>query len=343
MAKRRIAIVGLGMVVDTHVRSLVDLKERAEIAAAFSPTEARRSGFAARWPDVPVVDNLDAIVSDASIDAVIVLTPAASHLEVAKRCAEAGKHVLLEKPVEITTARAEQLVETCERAGVTLGIVFQYRFREAAMRLRAVIESGKLGALVGASASIRLWRPQSYYDEPGRGTLARDGGGVLITQAIHPLDLLLSLTGPVAEVTGFAKTSALHQMETEDLVAAAWCFANGAIGSVDATTAAYPGAPERLEFIFEKGTASLVGTGLDIRWLDGSTESVAPASTTGGTGADPMAFPHQWHRRVIADFLDALDEGRPPAVTGREALRVHRLIDALIEAGKSGRTVAVRE
>ncbi len=229
----------------------------------------------------------------------------------------------------------------CEQAGVTLGIVFQHRFRPAGEALAARLADGALGPIAGCSTTIRLWRPQSYYDEPGRGSFARDGGGVLISQGIHTLDLMLSLAGPVDEVRGYAVTSPLHRMETEDMVAAAAKFANGALGTIDATTAAYPGFAERIELICRNGSAALVGTGLEIAFHDGRSETVEPLKTAGGTGADPMAFPHDWHRSVIADFLDALDAGRPPRVTGREALKVHRLIDALIEAGRTGETVRV--
>lgn len=340
MKKRRVAIIGLGMVAGVHSKSLLDLKDRVEVAYAFSPTAARRETFAARFP-FPTCADLDTIIADKSVDSVIVLTPANTHLDIVRRCAEAGKNVLLEKPVEITTARAVELVEACERAGVVLGIVLQHRFRPAGEALAACMREGSLGEIAGCSTSIRLWRPQSYYDEPGRGTFARDGGGVLISQGIHTLDLMLSLAGRIAEVRGFATTTPLHRMETEDLVTAAVRYENGALGVIDATTAAYPGFPERIEFVCRNGTAVLAGTGLDIAFHDGRTEKVEPLATAGGTGADPMAFPHDWHRSVIQDFLDALDEGRAPRIPGREALKVHRLIDALIAAGKSDGTVAV--
>ena len=183
----------------------------------------------------------------------LVLTPANTHLDIAHRCAEAGKHVLLEKPIEITTTRARELVTTCGAAGVTLGIVLQHRFRPAGMTLARHLASGSMGEVVGCSTVIRLWRPQTYYDEPGRGSFARDGGGVLISQGIPTLDLMLSLAGPIVEVTGYAATSPVHRMETEDMVCAAVRFRNGALGTIDATTAAYPASPERIELITRGG------------------------------------------------------------------------------------------
>lgn len=340
MHKHRTALIGLGMVAPTHAMSLSDLSGRVEVAHAFSPTRARREAFAERF-DFPLCDDLDTIVDDESVDSVIVATPANTHLEIARACARSGKHVLLEKPVEISTERARELVELCETAGVTLGIVFQHRFRPAAERLRAILHAGRLGRIIGCSTTIDLWRPQSYYDEPGRGTFARDGGGVLMSQGIHTLDLMLSLAGPVTDVRGSALTSPLHAMETEDLVSAAVRYANGAVGTIEATTAAYPGYPERIRLICENGTAQLEGTGLSVAFRDGTTDGVEPLVTAGGTGANPMDFPHHWHRSVIEDFLDALAQDRCPRVTGREALKVHRLIDALIAAGQSDMPVRV--
>jgi len=194
---------------------------------------------------------------------------------------------------------------------------------------------------VGCSTAIRLWRPQSYYDEPGRGTKARDGGGVLLTQGIHTLDLMLSLAGPVAEVSSYATTTSVHRMETEDMACAAVKFAGGALGLIEATTTAYPGFPERIEITGETATAVLAGTSLQVFHHDGRVTGMAPDSTAGGTGADPMAFPHDYHRALLADYLDALDESREPAVNGEEALKVHRLIDLLLSAPRGCRALPV--
>jgi predicted dehydrogenase len=339
MTRHRIAMIGLGMAVGPHAKSLLDLRDRVEVAYAFSRSAARRRAFAARF-DFPLTGDLDRIIDDASVNAVMILTPPNSHLELVQRCAAAGKHILLEKPLERSTERALRLVEAAETADVKLGVVFQHRFREASEHLRRLLERGALGDLVAVNVISPWWRPQSYYDEPGRGTLARDGGGVLITQAIHTLDLTLSLAGPVAEVAAITGTTALHRMETEDFVGAGLRFANDAVGALMATTAEYPGFPERIELIGIKGTAILTAGIVTVHYQDGREERVGEEQGTGG-GADPMAFPHDAHRALLADFLDALDHDREPRVTGREALRVHRFIDAVLRAAAEGRTVAV--
>jgi len=341
MSKTRIAIVGLGMAVTPHARGLLDLADRVEVLHAFTPSPARRKDFAARFP-FPLADSLDTILNDDRVEAVAVFTPANTHAEIGLACARAGKHVLMEKPLDITTARAEALVQGCRAAGVRLGVVLQHRFRPAGMRAAELIATGALGRITGCSTTIRLWRPQSYYDEPGRGSFARDGGGVLISQGIHTLDLMLSLAGPIETVTGFATTTPVHRMETEDMVCAAARFSGGAIGVIDATTAAYPGFHEEIVITGEEGTLALRGGELLAQFQDGSTERVESDIAAGGTGADPMAFPHDFHRAVMADFVAAIREGRDPRVTGEEALRVHRLIDALIETGRTGAPVQVQ-
>lgn len=321
----RVAIVGLGMAVTPHAKSLLDLRERVEVAYAFSPSAERRAAFGQRFA-FPQCERLETILQDKTVEAVLVLTPPNTHLELVSRLAAAGKHVLLEKPLEVSTEKAEQLVR--KAAGVKLAVVLQHRFRPAAEKLR----NTNLGKIISASALIPVWRPQSYYDQPGRGTRARDGGGVLLTQGIHTLDLLLSFAGEAAEVRGFSTTTAVHRMETEDLVCASVRWKSGALGVVHATTAAYPGFAERIELIGTRGTAVLEGTALQVKLGDGTSIEVKTEAGGGGTGADPMAFPHDWHRGVLADFLDSIEHEREPRISGAEALKVHRLIDRILQS-----------
>ncbi|HEV7476137.1 MAG TPA: Gfo/Idh/MocA family oxidoreductase [Burkholderiales bacterium] len=324
----RLAIVGLGMAVTPHAKSLLDLKGRVQVAYAFSPSAERRQKFAERFP-FRQCDRIETILQDSSVDAVLILTPPNTHLELAERCAAAGKHVLLEKPLEISTARAERLVEIFSEKKLKLGIVLQHRFRPAAERLREVLP--ELGRIVSASAMIPNWRPQSYYDQPGRGTRARDGGGVLLTQGIHTLDLFLSFAGEAEEVRSFTATTPVHRMETEDLACAAVRFKSGALGVVHATTAAYPGFAERIELIGTEGTALLEGTFLQVDLHDKPSIQFSTDAGGGGTGADPMAFPHDWHRSLLADFLYAIEKNLQPRINGAEGLKVHRFIDQLLQ------------
>ena len=218
--------------------------------------------------------------------------------------------------------------------------MLQHRLRPAATRLRALLNAGELGQLVSASASVRWWRPQRYYDEPGRGTLARDGGGVLMTQAIHTLDLLLSYTGLPTWVMGLASTSPVHTMEAEDCACALLHYADGAMATLQATTAAYPGFPERLEFNGTLGSASLEAGVLQVAFMNGQTLSVGGQQDSGG-GADPMAFDHAAHRAVLKDFIDAIRQGRAPAVTGRSALAAQQVIEAIMASAGSGLPVVL--
>ena len=214
-----------------------------------------------------------------------------------------------------------------------LGIVLQHRARPGVEDLRAMLP--RLGALRMVEVHVPWWRPQAYYDEPGRGTYGRDGGGVLISQAIHTLDLMLSLTGAVASVTAMTATTGFHTMESEDFVSAGLAFANGAVGTLSATTASFPGRGETITLHYANGSARIDTNLLSIDWQDGQSETFG-AATTSGAGADPMAFTSDWHRFVIEDFAAAVRDNRPPMVTGRAALDVHRLIAALETSGQTG-------
>ncbi len=327
-----VAVIGLGPASLPHSRSLIDLADRVEVRWAASRSEERVEAYRKQFP-FPATTEIDAALTDPAVEAVIVLTPPSSHLEVSSRCFEAGKHVLVEKPLELTVERGERLVAAGAKAGKVFGVVLQHRFRPASLRLKAALDAGELGAVEAAFLNVPWWRPQAYYDEPGRGTLARDGGGVLLTQAIHSLDLFRSLVGVSKVVAAQARTTALHRMETEDIASALLELGNGAPGTLMTTTAAYPGHPERIEIIGTKGFAALVGGTLTLDFLDGRREVVEAEGST-GSGANIMDFPHDAHRAVIADFLDAIETGGQPVVTGEEALTSQRLVDEILAAAR---------
>lgn len=339
-ARFGIGIVGAGMAAKPHALALRALKDTVDVRGVWRRDSAALEAFCSQY-NLPIGQSYEALLADPAIDAILILTPPNAREQLVAAAAAAGKHILMEKPVERSTEAAERIVQTCDRAGVTLGIIFQHRFRAASMALAKKVASGALGKLQAVHLVVPWWRPQEgYYDKPGRGSFAQDGGGVLITQAIHSLDLMLSLTGPVKAVAALAATTGLHQMETEDFVAGGLEFANGAVGGLMATTANFPGGAESLTLNCDKATAVLTGGNLTLHWRDGQTETVGEQSNSGG-GADPMAFPFDWHMAQIAEFADAVRAGRDPVSTGRTALGVHHLIDALIQSGREGRRVAL--
>jgi predicted dehydrogenase len=323
-----VAVIGLGNAFIPHALALKDLAATVEVVWAASPSPARTARVAAEH-GFPVTNDIQQAIADPRVFAVLLLAPPDVHLDIARSCFAAGKHVLCEKPLDVSLARAEALVAEAAHAGLTLGAVLQSRFRADALRLKQVLDAGGLGAVQAASLAVPWWRPQAYYDEPGRGTYARDGGGVLITQAIHAIDMMRFLVGIASVDAARTATTALHRMEAEDFAAALVSLGNGAPGSIVATTAAFPGGPEQLTIIGAAGTARLSGGVVEIAWLDGRTERAGSPGGSGG-GAQVMAFPHEMHRELIADFLAAARAGRAPAASGAELLASQAVIHAIM-------------
>lgn len=327
------ALVGLGAASQPHLRSLQDLAERIDLRYAVTrhPHPDRIRPYTG---PVRVISALDEALRDPQIQAVIVATPPATHLAICQQCFAAGKHVLLEKPLELDQQRSAQLVEAAQQSGLHLGVVLQHRFREASVVLQQLITQGRLGEVQAASVRVPWWRSQAYYNELGRGTLARDGGGVLLTQAIHTLNLFQALVGVQSVKAATVRQTRLHQMETEDHVSALLVLGNGAPGDLMATTAMYPGYPETIEVIGTLGSARLSGANLEVNFLTQETLTVTSEGGT-GSGANMMDFSHQPHKDLLTDFIDAIASNRPPRVTGADALSTHALIDELLRMGSS--------
>ncbi|MFY9185019.1 MAG: Gfo/Idh/MocA family oxidoreductase [Limnohabitans sp.] len=327
------ALVGLGAASQPHLRSLQDLAERIDLRYAVTrhPHPDRIRPYTG---PVRVISALDEALRDPQVQAVIVATPPATHLAICQQCFAAGKHVLLEKPLELDQQRSAQLVEAAQQSGLHLGVVLQHRFREASVVLQQLITQGRLGEVQAASVRVPWWRSQAYYNELGRGTLARDGGGVLLTQAIHTLNLFQALVGVQSVKAATVRQTRLHQMETEDHVSALLVLGNGAPGDLMATTAMYPGYPETIEVIGTLGSARLSGASLEVNFLTQETLTVTSEGGT-GSGANMMDFSHQPHKDLLTDFIDAIASNRPPRVTGADALSTHALIDELLRMGSS--------
>ncbi|ASJ71453.1 Gfo/Idh/MocA family protein [Granulosicoccus antarcticus] len=340
MTVTRVALVGLGMASKPHLEALKQLEGKVEIAGVYNRSPGPALKVAEQY-GVPVFDSIDAITADESVTAVILVTPPDQREALVRTFAAAGKHILTEKPIERSSEQASALVEICEAASVNFGVVFQHRFRAGALRLTEIMNNGLLGEIASVRVQVPWWREQSYYDVPGRGSYARDGGGVLISQAIHVLDLMLSLTGPAQSVQALCATTPIHQLEAEDFAAGCVRFASGAVGSIVATTVAFPGGAETLCIDGTLGSAILEAGKLSVHWRDGSSEELGETTGTGG-GADPMAFPCDWHRDLIEDFVDSIQAGVQPRISGREGLRVHNLIDALVASSRQGQQVDVK-
>jgi len=339
LKKVGVGVVGTGMAAKPHAQALNDLKQIIDIRGVFSRNADKCQLFAKKY-EMPFTDNIDYLVKDSNLDMVIIITPPNQRLELVEKFSRIGKHILMEKPIERTTKEAEKIVNICKKNNVKLGIVFQHRFRESSKKLKKLIELNTLGSIYSVEVNVPWWRDQSYYDEPGRGTYERDGGGVLISQAIHTLDLMLSLVGPVNEVQAISQTTNFHKMESEDFVAGGMKFNNGAIGSFFASTSCYPGYAESIALNCEKGSVKLQSGVLTINWLDGRLENFGETANTGG-GADPMAFPYDWHKELIANFVQSIINDTEPLISGEEALNVHYLINGLIESSRQGRLVKI--
>lgn len=344
------ALIGLGMVADTQVNAIASLQGRVHLKGVFARGQQAAREYASKAESLcgylpEVYPSIEAVAEDAELDFVIIATPPNARLELVRLFAAEKMPILMEKPIERSTRAAQEIVEICEASSIPLGMVFQHRARAVSIKLQGFVQSGVLGKLGMADIAAPLWRGQSYYDEPGRGSYERDGGGVLLSQAIHTLDLMLSLTGDVTEVQAMSRTTRFHTMESEDFVTAGLSFENGAVGTLLATTANYPGGSECITLHFDHAVAKLGRDTLDVYWRDGRHETFdetdSAASSMQGS-ASPMAFTSNWHAGVIADFADAITQQRPPMVTGREALKVHRLIEALVASSDQKCTVAVQ-
>ena len=338
---RNAVLIGLGMVADMHAQAIAGSQSGVRLHGVLARRTDQAQRFA-RAHDTRAYDTLDDVIADPEVGFAILATPPDARAAFIGPLAEAGIAILTEKPLERDAARARALVTQCEAAGVPLGVVLQHRMRPAAQVLLDRVNTGALGPIATVELRVPWWRDQSYYDAPGRGTYARDGGGVLITQAIHALDLMLQLCGPVAQVQAMTLSSPLHQLEAEDFAGAALRFASGAVGTVMASTTHYPGGAEDIVLNGTLASAQLSAAQLTLSYRDGRVETHEGAAQSGG-GADPMAFTSAWHRAVIDDFSQALAEARPPAIPGRSALSAQVLIDAIATSSRTGTRVDLGE
>ena len=329
-------IVGAGMVARYHARAIAETPGAR--LAAICRADAVRADEAEAELGVPCEASLAALLERPDVDAVCLCTPSGLHAEQAVAAARAGKHVLVEKPMALRLADADAMIAACRDAGVRLGVVLQRRTDPDIRALHDAIRAGELGDLVLGTATVPYFRPQSYYDSAAwRGTWSLDGGGALMNQGIHLIDLLLWLMGGEAEVVGASGGAAQHEIEVEDCVVAALRFSSGARGTIAATTAAAPGFPHRVEVYGSRGGAQIEGDAL-VRW-EGDAPRIrpqAPAAVAAGSGASPTGIGTLGHTLIMQDFVAAIREGRDPLVDGAEGRRSLALVLAIYEAAGLG-------
>src|SRR3954447_19119957 len=339
-------IVGTGVIAALHAAAIRTLPG-ARLAAVTDVVAGAAGAFAAARGCAAEPD-LDALLARPDVDVVCVCVPSGLHAEIGIRAARAGKHLAVEKPVDVTLAAADRLIEAARTAGVALTVISQHRFDPGLIELKRLIGEGALGRLVLGEASTKWYRTQEYYDSAGwRGTWAMDGGS-LMNQGVHYVDLLRWCMGPVTEVTAICATQA-HQVEVEDTALAVVRFGSGAVGTIMSTTAAYPGFPQRLEITGTGGTVIVEDGRIARRALAGEPGDGQPgadrpgadrAGADGpGAAADPAAIEVASHAAQLADLLAAVEEGREPAVGGQGGRDTLEIVCAVYESARTGRTV----
>jgi predicted dehydrogenase len=333
-------IVGTGVIAALHAAAIKTLPG-ARLAAVTDVVPGAAGTFAAARGCAAEPD-LDALLARPDVDVVCVCVPSGLHAEIGVRAARAGKHLAVEKPVDVTLAAADRLIKAARDAGVALTVISQHRFDPGLIELRRLIGEGALGRLVLGEASTKWYRTQAYYDSAGwRGTWAMDGGS-LMNQGVHYVDLLRWCMGPVTEVTAVCATQA-HQVEVEDTALALVRFASGAVGTIMSTTAAYPGFPQRLEITGTGGTVIVEDGRITRRALTGQDDH-GPGGTgeaSAGAAADPAAIEVASHAAQLADLLAAVAGGREPAVGGQDGRDALEIICAVYESARTGRSVSL--
>jgi predicted dehydrogenase len=335
------------MIAGFHLKALAEI-DGARVVAVVDSVPAALQRFAAQHKlSCELSPSLAPVLKRDDVDIVIVSTPSGAHMESAVAAAEAGKHVVVEKPLEVTLERCDRIIEACDRNGVNLCTIFPSRFADANSALKAAIDAGRFGRLTLGETTCKWWRSQAYYDQGGwRGTKALDGGGALMNQAIHNVDLLSWMMGPVTQVYGFTALLAHQRIEVEDTAVACLRFANDALGVIQATTSVYPGLPKTIAIHGDKGTVVVEQEDV-LRWEfnpeieedKAVRQRFAQKVGASGGSSDPSAISHEYHRRQLADFVRAIQTGTRPLVDGREGRKAVEIILAIYRSSETGQPV----
>ena len=345
MKKYGFGIIGCGMIADFHARAIAELPN-ARLAAVSSRSEENARRVADAHDCAWHTDHKE-LVRREDVDIITICSPSGAHMEYALDAAAAGKHVVVEKPLEVTLERCDRIIAGCAKAGVQLVTIFPSRFQSVNQLVKKTVDGGRLGRITLGDAYIKWWRTQAYYDSGGwRGTWELDGGGSLMNQSIHAIDLLQWLMGEVDTVVGLTGTLVHERIEVEDTAVAALRFKSGALGVIEGTTSVYPGFFKRLEISGDKGTIATEEEDI-ARWEFADErpedarirEDFSSKTSTGGGASDPKAISHEGHLHQFADLMSALNEGRPPLIDGREGRKAVEIILAIYKSNKEGKAV----
>jgi predicted dehydrogenase len=335
----RVGIIGTGAIAWKHAQAYKNIGY--QITAATDRTEGRGRKFASAC-GAEFVATPDELSTRADVDYLDVCTFPGYRLAAVELGARSGKHVLVEKPMAVDLETAAKMIRVARAAGIQLGVVSQHRFDDSTLFLKRAIETGRLGTILEADAYVKWYRTDEYYARPVKGSWAGEGGGALISQAIHQVDVLLHLIGAVEEVFGYWQLGATHKIESEDLVCAVLYYASGATGVIQAATALWPGYPERIEIHGTEGSAIVTGDQLttwDVRDDQGEPAPVSQLSKSGAS--DPMAISLTPFERQLADFGGACKSGRPPASSGVEGYHALELVRSIYTSCAEGRKVEI--
>jgi predicted dehydrogenase len=342
MTNHGLGIVGTGIIAATHAQAIQALPNARLIAV----TDVQPDPLAAfaKQHDCAAEPDLAALLARDDVDVICVCVPSGLHADIGIQAAEAGKHLVIEKPIEVTLAAADRLIAAAAAANVKLTVISQHRFDPGLIELRRLLDDGALGDLVLGEARTKWYRTQAYYDTAAwRGTRALDGGA-LLNQGVHYVDLLRWCMGPVTEVTSVCATST-HDMEAEDTALVLLRFANGAVGTIIASTSVYPGFPQQLEITGSNGTVIIEDGAIAASRLltdDGTTPDHRRASDASGGTADPALTGVASHAAQLADLLAAIDQDRDPLVTAASARDALEIVTAAYESARDRRPVTLR-
>lgn len=330
------------MVGPYHAEAINNLPE-AELIAVATVHEKTAKDFAGKSRARVWYTDYRRLLKRDDIQVVNICTPPFLHQEITIAAAQTGKHVIMEKPISINLKQADGMIDACEKAGVKLGVIFQYRFSKAFQKVKRAIEEGKMGKLILGDAYVKWFRPQEYYESAEwRGTWDKEGGGALINQSIHSIDLLQWFMGPVDWLCGEFAT-AKHLIEVEDIGIAILRFKNGAMGVIEGSTAIYPGFPLRMELTGQKGSIVIEGDRIKL-WKFIETEEEESTDEEKqkimDTSSSPTAgFSSEYHTLQISEFIDAVRQDRKPLVDGMEGRKALEIVRAIYISGKRGKRI----